>query len=99
MAKKRMPIYVFGNESKFIRISISTIKLHILYKFQLNISKNMDFMAEDPQKFPYKQLYSPIALFVQSQSLKSLIFLHFSIFLLENLNLASQLNLAAIVLT
>ena len=40
---------------------------------------------------------SLIALFAQYQSLKSLLLLHLSIFLIEILKLASQLNLAAIL--
>ena len=45
------------------------------------------------------QLYlgSPFALYAQSQSLILLLLLHFSIFLVEILKLASQLNLAAIL--
>ena len=66
---------------------------------ELNISKNVDFIAEKPQKFHEIRAVSPFALFAQSQSLKSLLILHFSIFLLEILKLASQLNLAAILST
>ena len=80
MAKTYMPIYgIIGLFRDFWPItwpkinmfqwnevySISTTKLHILFKCQLNISKNMDSMAKKPQK----SAVSPFALFAQTQSL------------------------------
>ena len=50
-------------------------------------------MAENPKNFT-KSAVSPFALFAQSQLLK-LLLLHFTMFLLAILKLASQLNLAA----
>ena len=76
--------------TKFIRLG--TIKLHIFCMFQLDISKIVNSVAKKPQNFYF-------CAFAQSQPLKSLLFLHFSKFLLEILKLASQLNLAAIALT
>ena len=64
MAKKRMPKYgIIGIFRDFLAYNLANyqyfslrpslfdkyyIKLHVLSKFQLNISKNMDSMAEKP---------------------------------------------------
>ena len=57
----------------------------------------MDSMAKKPKNVT-KSAVSPFALFAQSQSLILLLLLHFSIFLLDILKLASQLNLAVVLL-
>ena len=72
------------------------MKLHILCKFQLNILKIWILWPKNLKNVT-KSAESPFALFAQSQSL-ILLLLHFSIFLVEILKLASQLNLAAILL-
>ena len=78
--------------TKIIRL----VPLHFFCVFQVNYSSNMDFMAKNPenaQNRPYLSLllllFHPIAITKKFHSL------HFSIFSLELLNIASQLNLAA----
>ena len=70
--------------------SFSAIKLNILRLFQLNVSLNVDFMATPTPK--HKIGHMAVWTFTKLQSLKKFHTIHYSIFSLENLNVASLIN-------
>ena len=103
MAEKCMPLYgIIGTFRDFVAhklakyqyfqwnqlYSFSTINLHNLCTFQLNISLNVDFMAIKPQKV-HKIGHISVCNFYPIVATKKVHTLNFSIFLLEILNMAS----------
>ena len=83
-------INIFNEVTKLY--SLSTIKLHVLVVIQFLFK--CGFNGQN-HKNCTKSAIPQFATFTQLQSLKKLHTLHFSIFPLEILNVASQLNLAA----